>query len=115
MFNPHLPSGIRMVPLHSTPSIYPDLTQTILAVLMRQRYVHQASPSATRSILKPVSSDSATCRSPLIELETLWRDDFEAFVERRTEALLCLVSQAMGKAPPDARLELDCPSNRESA
>lgn len=63
----------------------------------------------------PRSRLDAILRSHLIEPETLWDDDFEAFVERRTEALLTLVSQAMGKAPPDARLEMNAPSNRESA
>jgi hypothetical protein len=36
-------------------------------------------------------------RSHLIEPATLWNDDFEAFFELRTQALLDLISTAMGK------------------
>lgn len=52
------------------------------------------SPSRINTIL----------RSHLVEPETLWRDDFEAFLTTRTQNLLMLVSQAMGKAPTDAVL-----------
>lgn len=45
-------------------------------------------------------------RSHLIEPETMWDDDFEAFLITRTQNLLALVNQAMGKAPVGARLEL---------
>jgi hypothetical protein len=37
-------------------------------------------------------------RSHLIEPATLWNDDFEAFFELRTQALLDLISTAMGKS-----------------
>jgi hypothetical protein len=36
-------------------------------------------------------------RSHLIEPATLWNDDFEAFFELRTQALLDLISTAMAK------------------
>jgi hypothetical protein len=36
-------------------------------------------------------------RSHLIEPATLWNDDFEAFFELRTQALLDLISTVMGK------------------
>jgi hypothetical protein len=35
-------------------------------------------------------------RSHLIEPETLWDDDFEAFYAARTEALTLLILKAMG-------------------
>ena len=37
-------------------------------------------------------------RSHLIEPATLWNDDFEAFFELRTQALLDLISTVMGKS-----------------
>jgi len=37
-------------------------------------------------------------RSHLIEPETLRNDDFEAFFERRTAALLAMIGKAMGKS-----------------
>lgn len=43
---------------------------------------------------------NAILRSHLIEPETLWGDDFDAFLAHRTQALLALVSQAMGKSQP---------------
>lgn len=55
-------------------------------------------------------------RSHLIEPDTLWSDDFEAFLSARTEALLALVNQAMGKAPAGAVSGIGSPpSQRESA
>lgn len=44
-------------------------------------------------------------RSHLVEPETLWENNFEAFLTTRTQNLLRLVSQAMGKAPTDAVLD----------
>lgn len=38
-------------------------------------------------------------RSHLIEPETLWADDFDSFLSARTQALVLLVTQAMGKQP----------------
>ncbi len=49
-------------------------------------------------------------RSHLIDPETLWNDDFEAFLQTRTEALLNLVHQAMGKT--NVPLEQSASSNR---
>lgn len=45
-------------------------------------------------------------RSHLIEPETLWADDFEAFFSNRTQALLELVSRAMGKRKNSEVIEL---------
>lgn len=43
-------------------------------------------------------------RSHLIEPETLWADDFEAFLETRTQALVMMIQQAMGKGPAGGTL-----------
>lgn len=45
-------------------------------------------------------------RSHLIEPETLWADDFEAYFATRTEALLGLVNQAMGKRKSSEVIEI---------
>ena len=46
-------------------------------------------------------------RSHLIEPETLWTDDFEAFFTRRTQALLELVNQVMGEREASEVIELE--------
>jgi hypothetical protein len=44
-------------------------------------------------------------RSHLIEPDTLWSDDFDAFLETRAQALLALVEEAMGNAPTTALVQ----------
>jgi hypothetical protein len=50
-------------------------------------------------------------RSHLIEPATLWNDDFEAFFELRTQALLDLIGKAMGKSVELESLEGQAQSN----
>jgi hypothetical protein len=55
-------------------------------------------------------------RSHLIEPETLRADDFDAFLNKRAQALMELVNRAMGKTPASNLLEItSSPSQRESA
>jgi hypothetical protein len=64
----------------------------------------------------PRSRLDTILRSHLIEPETLWLDNFDAFLISRTQSLLALVNQAMGKPHGGARLEIAAPPpNRESA
>jgi hypothetical protein len=46
-------------------------------------------------------------RSHLVDPESLWRNDFEMFLMTRTENLLKLVSQAMGKMAAGGFLEME--------
>ncbi len=52
-------------------------------------------------------------RSHLIEPATLWNDDFEAFFELRTQALVELISKAMGKSITPASTQLSGGENRD--
>lgn len=45
-------------------------------------------------------------RSHLIEPETLWSDDFEAFLSARAGALVDLTNRAMGKSPAGSLVEI---------
>lgn len=56
-------------------------------------------------------------RSHLIEPETLRADDFDAFLNKRAQALMELVNRAMGKTPANNLLEITSGSSaqRESA
>lgn len=49
-------------------------------------------------------------RSHLVEPETLWQNDFEMFLISRTENLLKLVSEAMGKTAIGRAFEIELPA-----
>ncbi|MGG6270938.1 GmrSD restriction endonuclease domain-containing protein [Leptolyngbya sp. AN03gr2] len=86
------------------------INRTPLSQLSNQKIGGQAPSQYLQALVDQGISRSrldAILRSHLIEPDTMWNDDFEEFLTQRTQALLTLIEQAMGKAGSAGSPEID--------
>ncbi|NJL23151.1 MAG: hypothetical protein HC895_23705 [Leptolyngbyaceae cyanobacterium SM1_3_5] len=90
------------------------VNRTPLSRLSNQKIGGRAPSQYLRTLeLQGISRQrlDAILRSHLIEPETLWNDDFDSFLTTRTQSLLKLVMQAMGKPHPPSAVSLESPAS----